>query len=339
MAPLFYGLVLFSGYIDSPKFSENFLFAMELQQLKAFAVAARFRNITKAAVELHTSQPALSKQLKKLEDTYNVKLLVRSGLGVDLTQDGIEFLKYVEPILEHTEHLDRRFLKRRDVNVISVLRIGGGYALSASVLPELIGKFKKEHPKVEVLLRSNTSGTLEQMLLKGSLDLVLTSIAPDSAELITEPCMPMKIIAVVANGYSLPKHKVLTLNDLEKLPLILRSTPDRRGMTETFLRKLRDQGVKPKILMRCDSPEAIKTAVLKKLGVAILYQDIVKDGLAKRLFKQVRIADFTWETQSYVVYHKHRPLSASAEAFLEILRKRCRSPQSQQTSSANMVTD
>ena len=312
---------------------------MEFQQLKAFAVAARHRNITKAAGELHTSQPALSKQLKKLEDTYNVKLLIRSGFGVDLTRDGIEFLSYVEPILQHMDNLERRFLKRRNVNFTSPLSIGGGYTLSASVLPQLVGKFKKEHPNVEVVLRSNGSGTLEQMLLKGTLDLALTSMAPESAELITEPCMRMKIIAVVANDYTLPKHQVLTVKDLQKLPLIIRSNPDRRGMTEAFLRKLRDQGVKPKILMRCDSPEAIKTAVLKKLGVGILYQDIVKDGLAKRLFKRVRIADFPWETQSYIAYYKHRPLSASAEAFLKILRERCRSPQSQQTSAPNMVTD
>jgi DNA-binding transcriptional LysR family regulator len=310
---------------------------MELQQLKAFVAAARDRNITKAARELHTSQPALSKQLKKLEQSYNVKLLVRSGMGVDLTQDGVEFLQYVEPILEGMEELERRFSKRPKASPPTPLRVGGGHAISAIVLPPLLGRFKKEHPQVEVVLRSNTSSTLEQMLIKGSLDLMVTTIAPNSTELIAEPCMRMKIVAVVAKGYSLPNPKVLTLRDVEKLPLIIRCGSDGRGMTQGFFRKLRDQGLKPNILLRCDSPEAIKTAVLKKLGVGILYEDVVKEGLAQKSFKRVRIADLVTESQAYVVYHKQRPFSGSAEAFLDLLRKHCRSTQPEQTTTVNTV--
>src|SRR5215470_12315421 len=116
---------------------------MEFQQLKAFAVVAQHKNITTAARELNTTQPAVSKQLKKLECSYNIKLLIRRGTGVELTPEGVEFLKYVEPILETVQTLERRFSTLRNANSTSPLRIGGVYAIATSVLPALVDTFKK----------------------------------------------------------------------------------------------------------------------------------------------------------------------------------------------------
>lgn len=99
------------------------------------------------------------------------------------------------------------------------------------------------------------------------------------------------------------------------------------GITETLLKQMREQGAKPRILMRCDSPEAIKTAVSKKLGVGILYEHLVKDGLTRGVFKRFPIPGLPAESLTYVVYNKSRPLSASAAAFLNVLRKHYRIPQ------------
>ena len=73
--------------------------------------------------------------------------------------------------------------------------------------------------------------------------------------------------------------------------------------------------------MRCDSPEAIKTAVSKKLGVGILYEDAVKECLAGGVFKKLRISGLSMEGNSYIVYYKQRPLSSNAEVFLNLLRQ------------------
>ena len=88
-----------------------------------------------------------------------------------------------------------------------------------------------------------------------------------------------------------------------------------------MLTALRKQGYKLNIAMQCESPEAIKTAVSKKLGVGILYEDAVKDGLAGGLFKQVHISGLAMEGKTYIVYHKQRPLSANGEVFLNLLRQ------------------
>jgi DNA-binding transcriptional LysR family regulator len=300
---------------------------MNLDYLKAFAAAARHRNITKAALELRTSQPSLSKQLKKLEETYDVKLLQRSGMGVEPTTDGMEFLTFTETILKQLQMLERRFSKRLNQGRISRLRVGSGYALSGSILPKLLALFERRHPHVEVDLISNTPVVLEQMLVKGTLDIAVNSVSPSAAELIGEPLMRLKVIAISAKGYRLPSAREMKLGALKKLPLIMRSGLNPGGITETLLRQMREQGGKPRIVMRCDSPEAIKTAVSKSLGVGILYEHLVKDGLTRGVFKRVPIPGLPAESLIYVVYSKTQPLSASAVAFLDVLRKHRRVPE------------
>ena len=118
----------------------------------------------------------------------------------------------------------------------------------------------------------------------------------------------------------------MKLRGIEQLPLIIRSRLRPGGFAETLLRQMREQGQKPRVLMRCDSPEAIKTAVSRKLGVGILYEDFVKDGLTRGVFKRVSIPGLPAEAQIYVVYNKTRPLSASAAAFLNVIQKHCRTP-------------
>ena len=73
--------------------------------------------------------------------------------------------------------------------------------------------------------------------------------------------------------------------------------------------------------MRCDSPEAIKSAVAKRLGVGFLYKDAVREGLASGLFKKLCIPDIPLYGNSYIIYHKQRPLSSSGEVFLNLLRQ------------------
>ncbi len=149
--------------------------------------------------------------------------------------------------------------------------------------------------------------------------------------------MRLRIIALAAKNYPVPSARELKLRGMEQLPLIIRSRLHPGGIAETLLRQMREQGQKPRVIMRCDSPEAIKIAVSRKLGVGILYEDSVKDGLTRGVFKRVPIPGLPEEAQIYVVYNKTRPLSASAAAFLNVIRKHCRIPQ-QVPTSIRMLT-
>lgn len=145
------------------------------------------------------SQPSLSKLLKGLEENYKTTLFARTGKGIELTDEGLEFLKHVEPILEQFQILEERFSKGSKSNELTPLKVGGTYGLSASILSSLLAIFKKRHPKIEVVLRSNTAGTLEQMILRGHLDIAFTSTMPNSPELTAEFCVPLRLVAFAAS--------------------------------------------------------------------------------------------------------------------------------------------
>ena len=258
-----------------------------------------------------------------MEDNYKVSLFTRTGKGIELTDDGVDFLKHVEPIVEQFQILEERFSNKLARKKASPLRVGETYALSSSILSSLLAIFKKRFPDVEVLLRSNTPGILEQMILKDQLDVVLTSILPRSPELTADFCVPLSLVAFAAKSYPIANGKKFSLADLERIPLIIRDDGNKHGTTEISLLELRSSGYRPNIVMRCESPEAIKTAVNKKLGVGILYHDAVKDALAHGSFKQIHISGLSIEEKTYILCHKQRALSTSGEAFLKLLRERC----------------
>jgi LysR family transcriptional regulator, transcriptional activator of the cysJI operon len=297
---------------------------MSLRQFKVFATVASHLNITKAAQALRMSQPSLSKLLKGLEDDYKITLFTRTGKGIELTDDGVEFLKHVEPILEQVQILEERFTSNSKSQQATPLRVGGTHALSSSILSSLLAIFKKRYPKVEVVLRSNAAALLEQMILRGHLDVAFTSTVANSPELTAEFCVPLRLVALAAKGYALANEKKLSVADLERIPVIIRD--DRKGghgTTETSLLGVRSLGYRPNIVMRCESPEAIKTAVSKKLGVGILYEDALKDAFTRGLFKKIRIAGLSLEGKTYIMCHKQRPLSSSGEAFVKLLKDWC----------------
>jgi LysR family transcriptional regulator, transcriptional activator of the cysJI operon len=297
---------------------------MSLRQFTAFATVASHLNITKAAQALRMSQPSLSKLLKGLEDDYKITLFTRTGKGIELTDDGVEFLKHVEPILEQVQILEERFTSNSKSQQATPLRVGGTHALSSSILSSLLAIFKKRYPKVEVVLRSNAAALLEQMILRGHLDVAFTSTVANSPELTAEFCVPLRLVAFAAKGYPLANEKKLSVADLERIPVIIRDDGNGgHGTTETSLLGVRSLGYRPNIVMRCESPEAIKTAVSKKLGVGILYADALKDAFTRGLFKKIRIAGLSLEGKTYIMCHKQRPLSSSGEAFVKLLKDWC----------------
>jgi LysR family transcriptional regulator, transcriptional activator of the cysJI operon len=293
---------------------------MTFRQFTALATVAKHMNITKAAQALRISQPSLSKHLKLLEETYNLRLFSRNGNGIRLTDDGLEFLTHIDPILAQLKNLEDRYLRNSRKNRVVPLRVGGTYVVASGILPSLLAGLKKSYPNVDVVLRSDKTSVLEQMMLKGELEIAVSSLLPRSSELTAEAYVGLKVVAFAAKTYPIPR-KQLNLADLEKIPLIVRANGNQRGPTAVLLQRLAAEGYRPNIVMRCDSPEGIKAAVNNKLGVGILYHEVLKDEIARGVFKEVHVSGLQTQRETYIFYLKERPLSPSAEIFLKLLRQ------------------
>jgi len=296
---------------------------LTLHRLELFASVAKHQSLTKAADENFISQPGISTQIKLLEQEYGAKLYTRTSRGVVLTPKGISLLKEVDAILSLIQNLPKK-INRSAVNTrVDALTVGGTASTSSLFLPSLLAKFKRLHPKTQIELRTNGNPQIEGMVLNSRVDIALVTLPPNSSRLIAERYEHGKGVAFAAPDFRLPKKGDLTLQELPLLPLVIRNVL-RESRAREFLKSCEGLGVKLNIAMRCESPDAVKTAVRAGIGVGILFEDFVKSDIQKGMFRLVKIHGVDLTTSSFIIYRKDLPLSPAARRFRALLRARLR---------------
>lgn len=147
---------------------------MELRVLNYFLAIAREENFTKAAQQLHVTQPTLSRQIAQLEDELGVTLFVRSNHNIVLTEDGMLLKRRAQEILSLADKTKRDFLHNDD-RLEGVISIGSGEFRSTKYLAEIIGEFRKKYPKVKYEIYSGNAGNIRDYIERGLLDIGLMS--------------------------------------------------------------------------------------------------------------------------------------------------------------------
>ena len=155
---------------------------MNLHQLKIFESVVRHLNITKASAALHISQPSVSQQLRLLEDEFGTKFFIRLNQGVELTSEGEEFFKAIQPLLATFESLEQKFKRKMKANDTAPLIVGGSHNVSASILPKLLMALKERHTAVQFILETSESRIIETRLLNAELEIALITNPSHRAE-------------------------------------------------------------------------------------------------------------------------------------------------------------
>ena len=300
---------------------------MNLYQFGIFEVVAKHLNITRASEELHLSQPAVSQQLKLLQETYKVNLYKKSDRGIYLTEDGHEFLGHVKLIIEQLGKLNAHFNGSHRAIRQKPIVVCGSHGLSSEFLPLMLTSFQKKYPQVQIILQTGDNHDIDRKILKGEVDIALMRQPCRSPQIISEPYREDQIVPFVSTDHPVARIGELKLCDLEGTPLIIRGGNKSSTNTEERLKRLKNQGLKLNIAMRCESPKAVKIAVRYKLGLGFLYSEFVKSDVRKGIFKTFKIPDLNLWTTTFILYHRDNPLSANARDFLELLHQRCRKKQ------------
>ena len=298
---------------------------MNLHQFTIFAAIAKYGNLSKASLELRTSQPAMSYQMKLLREAYGAALYTRTAWGIELTDSGRKLLAGITPILDQVAKLETGVkLSRAQRFTREILRIGGVDSASACLLPAVLAQFKRRRPSVELEFRTRTSEHLERLVLSSVIDLAVTVRAAPAVDLVCEPLRRETVAMFVLRNHPLAKRARLKLSEVLNESLIIRGGRGGSGVTDNALQRLREQGLEIKIGMRCDGPTAIKAAVRQKMGVGIVFEDSIKAEVASGEFKILTVRGLELEGESFIVYSKNKPLSPLAQEFLELLRSECR---------------
>ncbi len=309
---------------------------MLLSRLKTFSIAATRLNFRQTAEELHISQPSVSQQLKRLEEEIGKKLYVKVGRGIDLTDEGRLFLREAKAIIEHVEQLKNTFSSRSLNRETESLRVGATYGPSAFLVPSALAAFKCGHPYVQVSLVTAPGSSLEKQVTQEEIHLAIVTRINPSADLTAESYGNVKLAIFAAADHPILRKKNFGLSDLANTPFIVRGIKGIATTTEGVLKQLRDLGATVNVAMRCDSPDGVKIAVRRKLGVGILYVDAIRFELRRGEFKVLKLADLNTEAKLYIVYRRGAILSTTVQDFLALLRKMPASAQSIALSSCTL---
>jgi molybdate transport repressor ModE-like protein len=292
---------------------------MNFAQLKAFQAVANNGSVTRAAQLLQVSQPAVSKHLKKLEEDYGVTLVERSAGAAELTDAGSSLLRHVNAIFAHLDEAAKELKSRKTSTKSEILKVAGSYAASALLLPSLLVNFKNKHRDASIILRTGTTREVKSMLLNSTVEIALLNELPVNPEFVSEPFRKEKLVVFAAPNHPLARKKKLKLSDLRQAALV---TTGMASAVDKMLNHLVQEGLGAKIAIQCGSPASVKIVVKNKIGLGILFRDMLIQEIRNKLFKVLEIPGLALTVQSYIVYYKDRPLSPSAQDFLALLRQR-----------------
>jgi DNA-binding transcriptional LysR family regulator len=280
------------------------LASLENFRLVVFRTVAEQLSFRKAAEELYLTQPAVSLQIKALEEDLGTQLFDRSGNHVKLTSAG-------RVLLEHAERVHALLVQAEHQIAALSGDHAGRLALGASttnmqyVLPRLLAEFCREYPRVRPTLISGNTEQIVQALQEQKIALALIEGPARSRDVKTEPFLKDEMLLIVPAGHEWAERAKIECSDLLNAPLLMRERGS--GSRRVIEIALERHGLKRgalQIAMELDSTEAIKSSVESGLGVGFVSRwAIAKDGRLGKSFKTVEVEGVRIERDLLVAYN------------------------------------
>lgn len=240
------------------------------RRLQVFHAVAKQLSFTKAAEVLFMTQPAVTFQIKQLEEHFNTRLFDRGHGKISLTPAGETVLEYAERILGLSSELDVRLAEMTGL-IGGPLLVGASTTIAEFMLPRILGEFKSQYPNVRPRLIVANSESIETRVAEHTLDLGLIEAPSHQSNLQCEVCCDDELLVICAPGTPLAKNKELTPQLLATHPFVSREPGS--GTREVTDNYFRNAGVPPEslnIVIELGSPEAIKGVVEAGIGFAIV---------------------------------------------------------------------
>ena len=289
---------------------------INLNQLRAFYLAAREKSITKAANALHVTQPAVTMQIKSLEKNLAIPLFRRYGKELQLTDTGTALLGYAERIFLIVGELEHALKSRGDLNRGS-LTIGTTRSFARHLMPELLSRFQQRYPTVRVSLKVGSSREIADGLMAYKYDLGIIGRLSGLKKLKVVTYSREEFCLVTSPQHQFVKKKSVSLRDLKNEPIIIRE--EGSGARHAILSFLNSYGVKPSVLVEAGSVEFIKEYIIKGHGISFLYKPEVELEAKLGLLHPFDVEEGPILLQTDIVYPKEAELAPPALDFLRLV--------------------
>ncbi len=240
------------------------------RRLQVFHTVARLLSFTKAAESLHMTQPAVTFQVRQLEEYFNTRLFDRTHNRISLTEAGQRVYRFADGIFALYSEMENAV---RDLTgeVSGVLMVGASTTIAEYMLPALLGNFKAKYPEVTIRLSVANTDAIVAMVENNSIDLGVVEAPVHNKNLVVETCRIDRMVLIVPPGHELAARDSVPMSALLEYPYICRE--EGSGTREVILEHLNYTAIDPaslNVVMELGSPEAVKGAVEAGMGVSIV---------------------------------------------------------------------
>ena len=293
---------------------------MELRTLRSFLAVAREGNVTRAARQLHITQPALSRQLAELEREVGCALLIREARGVTLTEQGMLLRKRAEEIVSLADRTERE-LRAPAAEVEGDVWVGGGESRAMALVARVATQIAAEHPGVRLRVHSGNGADVLERVERGLLDFVVVfGGEPEARHEWLQLPHEDRWGVLLRRDHPLAECDAIALDDLRGERLIVSGeTGELAESAPTLFRRLATESfdVAATYTLLYNASLLVEAG----MGVAVCFDGIVATGEATP-FAFIPLADAP-TTQAYLVWKRFQPLSRACDLFLQGMRESC----------------
>ena len=287
---------------------------MDLDQLHTFLEIVRLKSFSKAAQTCYRTQPAISAQVRQLEQELNTTLFERLGTRISLTTAGRIFAQYAEQILE---------LRKRAQDQINELeRVPRGELVIAAnestciyVLPDVFSKYKTEFPNVQLLVDRSYGARVVQAVLDNLADFGITQLPVEEKKLQVVKIHTDEIKLMAPAGHPLASKSAVVCQELVGQPLLLPKSGATRSRLNSWMELVEDQ---IQISMELDSTEMMKRFVMAGLGLSFVAASNCKEEQAAGRLAAIPLAPEPMVRKLGLIYRKDKALSKAALGFIQV---------------------
>jgi LysR family transcriptional regulator, low CO2-responsive transcriptional regulator len=287
---------------------------MDFDQLETFLAVARHLSFSRAADKRFRTQPAISSQIRLLEEEVGAKLLDRSGGKVSLTASGKLFLKFAEELMESRKAMLSGIAETERVPRGEII-VGANEGTCLHILPEVFAEFKKQYPDVNISITRSDYARILESVLDNSVDFGVVSLPVDDARLKVVLIHRDELVIIVPPQHPLAGKKSATVAEAAKFALVVpKGGHTRDALEDLFF----EHKLKPRYIMELDSSELLKRFVAADAGIGFIARSNVLEDVRASALTTVSISDATIRRDLALVFRKDKSLSRAALAFIDI---------------------
>lgn len=292
------------------------------RRLQVFYTVARLLSFTKAADSLHMTQPAVTFQIRQLEEYFNTRLFDRTHNKISLTDAGEEVFGYAERIIGLYNEMDNQ-IRKLTGDVMGVLVIGASTTIAEYRIPTLLGEFQQKFPDVKLHLKvSNTVG-VGHMVENNEIDLGIVEAPVNNKNLVVKVCWCDQLMLICPPGHELAGEAKVKAEQVLPYPFIARE--EGSGTREVITTYFDHCGLSLgdlNITMEFGSPESVKSVVEAGLGISIISETTLAKELKLGTLKAVPL-DPPMKRPFSIVYQRQKFRLRAMEEFLEFAESYC----------------